>query len=55
MLNPAKVLLFLLALFVTVSAGAEPLDAKTPVRGWTILSNSEPDAMAVIVHCHIFN
>ena len=55
MLNPARILLLLLALFTTVPAGADPLDAKTPVRGWTILSNSEPDAMAVIAAARAYN
>ena len=55
MLNPARSLPLLLALFITVPAGAEPLDAKTPVRGWTILSNSEPDAMAVIAAAKAYN
>ena len=53
--NAARLGLLLLALFVTVPAGAEPLDAKTPVRGWTILSNSEPDAMAVIAAAKAYN
>lgn len=48
-------LLLLLALCTTVPAGAEPLDAKTPVRGWTILSNSEPDALAVIAAAKAYN
>jgi hypothetical protein len=30
------------------TAEAEPLGPRVPVKGWTILSNSEPDAMAVI-------
>ena len=55
MANSAKILLLLLALFVSVPAGAEPLDARTPVRGWTILSNSEPDAMAVIAAAKAYN
>ena len=55
MRHPARILLLLLALFATVPAGAEPLDAKTPVRGWTILSNSEPDAMAVIAAAKAYN
>jgi hypothetical protein len=55
MLNPPRILLLLLALFTTVPAGAEPLDAKAPVRGWTILSNSEPDAMAVIAAAKGYN
>ncbi len=38
-----------LGLLCSVSiAAAEPLGPSAQVRGWTILSNSEPDAMAVI-------
>jgi hypothetical protein len=48
MVNIARALVLLLALILTAPAEAEPVDAKTPVRGWTILSNSEPDALAVI-------
>jgi hypothetical protein len=55
MAHSAKILPLLLALFVAVPAGAEPLDANTPVRGWTILSNSEPDAMAVIAAAKGYN
>jgi len=43
MVKTAWALLLLLALMLTAPAGAEPLDAKTPVRGWTILSNSESE------------
>lgn len=55
MLTSAKAVLLLLALLVAAPAGAEPLDAKTPVRGWTILSNSEPDALAVIAAARAYN
>ncbi len=37
------------------AAPAEPLGATVPVRGWTILSNSEPDAMAVIAAAKAYN
>ena len=37
------------------SATAEPLGPATPVRGWTILSSSEPDAMAVIAAAPAYN
>jgi hypothetical protein len=40
---------------LTAPAGAEPLDAKTPVRGWTILSNGEPEALAVINAAKAYN
>jgi len=36
-------------------ASGEPLPATTPVRGWTILSNSEPDALAVIAAARGYN
>ena len=37
------------------SALAEPLGPTAPVRGWTILSSSEPDAMAVIGAARAYN
>lgn len=37
------------------SATAEPLGPREQVRGWTILSNSEPDAMAVIAAAKSYN
>jgi hypothetical protein len=55
MINRPRAFLLLLALMFTAPAGAEPLDAKTPVRGWTILSNSEPDALAVIGAAKAYN
>jgi hypothetical protein len=48
MIDIGRALLLLLALMFTAPAGAGPLDANTPVRGWTILSNREPDALTVM-------
>ena len=44
-----------LLLCFVARGGAEPLPASTAVRGWTILSNSEPDAMAVIAAAMAYN
>jgi hypothetical protein len=44
-----------LILFFNVFAAAEPLGPKEAVRGWTILSNSAPDAMAVIAAAKSYN
>jgi hypothetical protein len=41
--------------FVFGSAEAEPLGPNVPVRGWTILSSSEQDAMAVIAAAKAYN
>ena len=51
--NMAMCSLALLALLS--SAWAEPLGPRASVRGWTILSNSEPDAMAVIAAAKRYN
>ena len=51
--NVAMCSLALLALWS--SASAEPLGPNAQVRGWTILSNSEPDAMAVIAAAKRYN
>jgi hypothetical protein len=40
MIRIVRAFLLLLALMVTAPAEAEPLDAKTPVRGWTIPSTA---------------
>src|SRR4051794_31503074 len=42
------ILALLLCLAGPLAASAKPLPPGEPVRGWTILSDSEPDAMATI-------
>lgn len=56
--RPARRAAWLLAATLLLSCGisaAEPLGPSAPVRGWTILSNSEPDAMAVIAAAKGYN
>jgi hypothetical protein len=45
----------LILLFAAGFAAAEPLGPRDAVRGWTILSGSEPDAMAVIAAAKAYN
>jgi hypothetical protein len=51
----ARLLLAALLIIGPAGVNAEPLGPNTPVRGWTILSNSEPDAMAVIAAAKRYN
>ena len=51
----ARLLVAALIFLITADVGAEPLGPGAPVRGWTILSNSEPDAMAVIAAAKAYN
>jgi hypothetical protein len=48
-------LLILLAVAAAAPAWAETLGPKEQVRGWTILSDSEPDAMAIIKAAPAYN